>query len=437
MHAIAERPDTRLWHPFSDMAAVRGKELVISRGEGVWLFDEQGNRYLDASASLWYANVGHGRREIADAVHAQMLELEAYGIFGDVATPPTLELADVLVARAPIADAKVFFTTGGGDAIDTAAKLARLYWQAIGQPERLHVISRSGGYHGTMAFGTSIGGIDANRVGYGPLVEGTSHVAHDSAQALRNEIERVGPERVAAFFLEPVIGAGGVYPPGPGYIEEVAAICRETGVLFVVDAVIVGFGRLGSWFGCERFGVEPDLITFAKGVTSGYVPLGGVVVSGRVAEPFWSEPGRITVRHGQTYAGHATACAAALANIRILERESLIPRGQELEDDLLGALVPLTEHPLVSDVRGGVGLMAAVVIGDELLERDPALPGKVAKALRPHGVLLRALARELAISPPLVVSVEEIDLIAGAIRAGLDDVLERVELEAAKASAGS
>jgi putrescine---pyruvate transaminase len=437
MHAIAERLDTRLWHPFSDMAAVRGKELVISRGEGVWLFDEQGNRYLDASASLWYANVGHGRREIADAVQAQMLELEAYGIFGDVATPPALELADVLVERAPIADAKVFFTTGGGDAIDTAAKLARLYWQAIGQPERLHVISRSGGYHGTMAFGTSIGGIDANRVGYGPLVEGTSHVAHDSAQALRDEIERVGPERVAAFFLEPVIGAGGVYPPGPGYIEEVAAICRETGVLFVVDAVIVGFGRLGSWFGCERFGVEPDLITFAKGVTSGYVPLGGVVVSGRVAEPFWSEPGRITVRHGQTYAGHATACAAALANIRILERESLIPRGQELEDDLLGALVPLTEHPLVSDVRGGVGLMAAVVIDDELLERDPALPGKVAKAIRPHGVLLRALARELAISPPLVVSVEEIDLIAGAIRAGLDDVLESVELEAAEASAGS
>ena len=223
----------------------------------------------------------------------------------------------------------------------------------------------------------------------------------------------------------------------PGYIEEAAAICRETGVLFVVDAVIVGFGRLGSWFGCERFGVEPDLITFAKGVTSGYLPLGGVVISGRVAEPFWSEPGRVTVRPGQTYAGHAAACAAALANIAILERESLIPRGQELEDDLLGALVPLREHPLVGNVRGGVGLMAAVAIDDELLERDPALPGKVAKAIRPHGVLLRSLARELAISPPLVVGAEEIDLLAGGIRAGVDDVLENVEVEAAKVAAAS
>jgi putrescine---pyruvate transaminase len=437
MHAMTARPDTRLWHPFADMAAVRGNELVITRGDGVWLYDERDNRYLDASASLWYANVGHGRREIADAVHEQIVELEAYGIFGDVATPPALELADVLSERAPIPDAKVFFTTGGGDAIETAAKLARLYWQTIGQPERLHVISRTGGYHGTMAFGTSIGGIDANRAGYGPLVESTSHVPHDSAQALRDEIDRVGPERVAAFFVEPVIGAGGVYPPAPGYIEETAAICRDTGVLFVVDAVIVGFGRVGSWFGCERFGVEPDLITFAKGVTSGYLPLGGVVVSGRVAGPFWNEPGRVTVRHGQTYAGHAAACAAALANIAILEREGLISRGQELEDDLYEALVPLKEHPLVGDVRGGVGLMAAVDFDGELLERNPALPGTLAKAIRPHGVLLRALARGLAISPPLVVSPEEIDLISGAIRAGLDDVRESVDVEAAKAAAGS
>ncbi len=437
MQALSALPDTRLWHPFSDMAAVRGKELVISRGEGVWLYDEEGNRYLDASASLWYANVGHGRREIADAVHAQILELEAYGIFGDVATPPALELAEVLAERAPIADAKVFFTTGGGDAIDTAAKLARLYWQAIGQPERLHVISRTGGYHGTMAFGTSIGGIDANRLGYGPLVEGTSHVAHDSAQALRDEIERVGAERVAAFFVEPVIGAGGVYPPAPGYIEEVADTCREAGVLFVVDAVIVGFGRLGSWFGCERFGVEPDLITFAKGVTSGYLPLGGVVVSGRVAEPFWSEPGRVTVRHGQTYAGHAAACAAALANIGILEREGLIPRGQELEDDLLAALAPLSEHPLVGEVRGGVGLMAAVAFHDEVLERDPAVPAKVAKAMRPHGVMLRSLAQALAISPPLVIGADEIGLITEGISKALDDVLQSVEVDAAKATARS
>jgi putrescine aminotransferase len=251
-------------------------------------------------------------------------------------------------------------------------------------------------------------------------VASTSRVPRDSAAALRDEIERIGPERVAAFFMEPVLGAGGVYPPIPGYVEEVAEICRETGVLFVVDAVIAGFGRLGTWFAVERFGVEPDLITFAKGVTSGYMPLGGVLVSGAVAEPFWDEPGRVTVRHGQTYSGHAAACAAGLANIDILEREDLIPRGQMLERDLLEALEPLAGHPLVGEVRGGVGLMAAVAFDDELVEQDPGLAGRAAVAIRSHGVLLRALGRELAISPPLTITVEEIGIIADAVRAGLD-----------------
>jgi adenosylmethionine-8-amino-7-oxononanoate aminotransferase len=419
------------------MAAVRGNEIVISRGEGVWIYDEQGNRYLDASASLWYCNVGHGRREIAEAVARQMEQLEAFSIFGDAATPPALELASVLADRAPMDDAKVFLTTGGGDAIDTAAKLARLFWQVTGRPERLHIISRQGGYHGTMAFGTSIAGIEANRLGYGPLVLSTSVVPHDSAEALGDEVERVGPENVAAFVIEPVLGAGGVYPPAPGYIEGVAEVCREAGVLLVVDSVIVGFGRLGGWFGIERFGVRPDLITFAKGVTSGYLPVGGVLVSGRVAEPFWSEPGRVTVRHGQTYAGHASSCAAALANIAILEREDLIPRGQALEDDLIEALLPLREHPLVDEVRGGTGLMAAVALDPALLETDPALPVKAAKAIRPHGVFLRGLGRELGISPPLIVTVEEIGLIAEGIRAGLDDLVESGQVAVQRAAAGS
>lgn len=421
---MADGSDTRLWHPFSDMAAVRGNELVVTRGEGIWIYDEDGNRYLDASASLWYCNVGHGRAEIADAVARQMRQLEAWSIFADVANPPALELADILSERAPMEDAKVFFTTGGGDAIDTAAKLARLYWQVVGQPERVHVISRVGSYHGTMAFGTSISGIEANRLGYGPLVPSTSVVRYDSAMALRDEIERVGPERVAAFFVEPVVGAGGVHPPPPGYIEEVAEICRETGVLLVVDSVITGFGRLGGWFGCERFGVRPDLLTFAKGVTSGYLPLGGVLVSSRVAEPFWTEPGRATVRHGQTYSGHPSVCAAALANIAILEREGLIPRGQELERDLLDALTPLTDHPLVSEVRGGVGLMAAVAFDPNQLARDSALPEKAYRAIREHGVILRALGREIAISPPLTITVEEIGRIADGIRAGLDTLVQ-------------
>jgi putrescine aminotransferase len=421
---MASRADTSLWHPFADMAAVRGNELVISRGEGVWLWDEDGNRYLDGSASLWYCNVGHGRAEIADAVARQMKELEAWSIFGDAATPPALELADRLVELSSLADAKVFMTTGGGDAIDTAAKLVRLYWQVLGHPERLHIISRTGSYHGTMAFGTSLGGIEANRTGYGPLVPNTSQVAWDSPEALRAEIERVGPEHVGAFFAEPVIGAGGVLPPPEGYIQAVAEICRETGVLFLCDSVICGFGRVGTWLGFERFDVQPDLVTFAKGVTSGYLPLGGVVVSGHVAEPFWSEPGRVTVRHGQTYSGHAAACAAGLVNIEILEREGLVARGRELEGELLSTLAPLADHPLVGEVRGGTGLLVGVALDPEALAADPALPAKAYRAIRPHGVILRALGSSLAVSPPLTISSGEIELIRDAVRAGLDTLVE-------------
>lgn len=418
------RTDTRLWHPFSDMAAVRNQEIVISRGEGVWLWDEDGNRYLDGSASLWYCNVGHGRREIADAVAEQITKLEAWSIFGDAATPPALELAEKLSDLSSLDEAKIFFTTGGGDAIDSAAKLVRLYWQVLGHPERLHIISRTGAYHGTMAFGTSLGGIEANRVGYGPLVPSTTQVQWDSPDALRDEIERVGSERVAAFFMEPVIGAGGVLPPPDGYIQAVAEICRDTGVLFVCDSVICGFGRVGTWLGCERFGVKPDLVTFAKGVTSGYLPLGGVVVSGHVADPFWSEPGRVTVRHGQTYSGHAAVCAAALANIAILDREGLIPRGQELEGELLSTLAPLADHPLVGEVRGGTGMLVGIAFDTEALAADPALPAKAYRAIRPHGVLLRALGQSLAVSPPLTISSDEIQLIHDAVRAGLDALVD-------------
>jgi adenosylmethionine-8-amino-7-oxononanoate aminotransferase len=406
------------------MASVRHDEFVIARGEGVWIYDDEGNRYLDGSASLWYTNVGHGRAEIAAAVAQQIKTLEAWSIFGDCATPPAIELADALAERSSLDGAKVFFTNGGGDAIDTAAKFARLYWQVWGQPERLHIISRTNGYHGTMAFGTSIGGIEANRTGYGPLVPSTSQVQWDSPEALRAEIESVGAERIAAFFVEPVIGAGGVLPPPEGYVEEVAAICRDAGVLLVCDSVICGFGRLGTWFGFERFGIEPDLVTFAKGVTSGYLPLGGVVVSGKIAEPFWSEPGRIMVRHGQTYSGHAAVCAAGLANIAIMERENLIPRGRELEGELIGTLAPLAEHPLIGEVRGGTGLVTGIAFDSDALAADPGLPTKAYKAIRPHGVILRALGGALAVSPPLTISSDEIQLIHDAVRAGLDALVE-------------
>jgi adenosylmethionine-8-amino-7-oxononanoate aminotransferase len=353
-----------------------------------------------------------------------MEQLEAWSIFGDTATPPALELATRLAGLYPQDGAKVFLTSGGGDAIDTAAKLVRLYWQVLGHPDRLHIISRTAAYHGTMAFGTSLGGIEANRLGYGPLVPSTSQVHWDSPDALRDELDRVGHERVAAFFMEPVIGAGGVLPPPEGYVQAVAEICGDAGVLFVCDSVICGFGRLGTWFGFERFGVEPDLVTFAKGVTSGYLPLGGVIVSDRVAEPFWSEPGRVVVRHGQTYSGHAAVCAAALANIDILERERLVPRGRDLEGELLSRLAPLADHPLVGEVRGGTGMLVGIALDRNALASEPGLTTKASASVRSHGVILRALGDTLAVSPPLTISSSEIELIRDAVRAGFDALVE-------------
>jgi adenosylmethionine-8-amino-7-oxononanoate aminotransferase len=409
--------DTRLWHPFADMGAVRGGELVIERGEDVWVWDSEGRRYLDATASLWYANVGHGRPEIAAAVAEQMARLEAYSTFADFVTEPARELAETLADLAPM-PARVFLASGGGESVDTAAKLALRYWFELGQPERTLLVSRTAGYHGTNGYGTALAGIPANRVGFGPQVE-TIQVPHDSLEAMEAAIEEAGAERVAAVFVEPVIGAGGVYHPLPGYIEGLASICERTGVLLVADSVICGFGRLGTWFGIERWGVEPAMIVFAKGVTSGYLPLGGVVVSERLAEPFWRTPGGPVFRHGPTYSGHATCCAAALANIALLEREGLVVRARELEGPLLEALAPLADHHAVAEVRGGVGLMAAVALTDETLERHPDAVARVVKGAREEGVLVRTLGRAVAVSPPLTVEREHFALIAQAFERGL------------------
>jgi putrescine---pyruvate transaminase len=409
--------DSRLWHPFADMGAVRHDELVIERGEDVWVWDRDGRRYLDATASLWYCNVGHGRPEIAAAVAEQMEALEAYSAFGDFASEPALRLADALTERAPM-DSRVFLGSGGGDAIDTAAKLARRYWYEVGQPERTVLISRSAAYHGTHGFGTALAGIPANRTGFGPQAE-SIQVPRDSLSALQEAIEQAGSEHVAAIFVEPVIGAGGVYPPVDGYIEGVAEICERTGALLVIDAVICGFGRLGSWYGVERWGVVPSMIVFAKGVTSGYLPLGGVIVSEQIAEPFWRGPGAPVFRHGPTYAAHATCCAAALANIALLEQDGLLERGRELEGALLEALTPLADRDEVAEVRGGTGTLAAVELDAGLLERDPSAVGRAAAGAREVGVLVRPLARGLALSPPLTAEPEHFAMAAEAIEHGL------------------
>lgn len=406
--------DSAFWHPFAAMGAVRGAEFVLTRGEDVWVFDDAGSRYLDATASLWCVNVGHGRREIADAVHAQMTGLASYQTFGDLTNEPARALTDRLAALAPVPGARVFLGSGGGDGIDTAAKLAREYWARTGSPGRTVLISREHGYHGTHGFGTALAGMPANRLA-GPFVPDVVQVPHDDAAALDAEIIRLGDDRVAAFVMEPVIGAGGVLPPPEGYVQAVAQVCARHGVLLVVDAVICGFGRLGSWFGIERYGVEPDLVVFAKGVTSGYVPLGGVVVHERVAEPFWAD-GAAPFRHGATYGGHPTACAAALANIDILEREDLLARALVLEGELAAALGTLGDHPLVAEVRAGTGVLGA-------LELDPAVaPAAVSRAARERGVLIRPMTSALGFSPPLTATPAHLDVLVDGVRGALDSI---------------
>jgi len=413
----------RLWHSFSDLAAVqRDGELVIDRGEGVHIFDEQGRRYLDATAALWYCNVGYGRAEIAEAAAAQMRRLAAYSTFGDLANRPALELAERVAGLAPMADPMVFLTSGGSDSIDTAAKLARRYWQLVGRPDRTLFVTRERAYHGMHIAGTSLAGIEANAAGYGTFVGDVIKVAWDSAEALREAIGLAGPDRVAAFFCEPVIGAGGVFAPLEGYLREVREICRETGVLFVADEVITGFGRTGDWFASRRFDLDPDLITCAKGITSGYLPMGAVIASGRVVEPFRS-PSAGMWRHGYTYAGHATVAAVALANLEIMERERLPERALALESDLAAALAPLARHPLVEEVRAGTGVLAAVQPSAEAIAEDPALPGRLVTASREHGIMTRALATgALQISPALVLQPGDLRELVDGLGAALDAV---------------
>lgn len=420
MATVSEQ--TRLWHPFANMADVKDNPFIVDRAEGVWIYDRAGKRYLDGTAGLWYCNVGHGRAEIVEAAAAQMRRLDTYFVFNDFSNEPAERLARRLAELAPMDDAKIFLTSGGGDSIDTAAKLARLYWARQGRPERIHILSRRHSYHGTNGFGTSIAGIETNRDGFGVLLPDTTRVAYDDAEDLRKTIESIGAEKIAAFFAEPVIGAGGVRPPEPEYLEAAAKICAEHDVLFVADSVIGGFGRLGSWFGVERWGLRPDMITFAKGVTSGYLPLGGVAVSGKVSGVFWDAPGN-PFPHGPTYSGHPTVAAAALSNLDIIERENLLARADALEKPLHEALLALREHPAVGEVRGGTGLLGAVELAPQVVAADRGAVVRVQRAVRERGVIVRPLGTALAVSPPLTVTEEEIALIGSTIAAGLDDVL--------------
>ncbi|HEX6515904.1 MAG TPA: aminotransferase class III-fold pyridoxal phosphate-dependent enzyme [Nocardioidaceae bacterium] len=406
-----------LWHPFSDMGAVeRDGEFVVARGEGAYVFDPEGNRYLDATAGLWFTNVGHGRAELAEAAAAQMRKVAAYSTFGDYVTEPTVALAEKLASIAPVPGSKVFFTSGGSDSVDTAAKLARRYWHEVGRPEKRIMLGRQKAYHGMHYAGTALAGIPGNREGYGELVHESATVQWDSAEDLRATIERLGPENVAAFFCEPVIGAGGVYPPPEGYLAEVRKLCGEYDVLFVADEVVTGYGRIGgTWFASTRFGLEPDMVTSAKGLTSGYLPMGAVIVAPRVAEPFFRPDAGVWWRHGYTYSGHATAAAVALENLAIIEREGLLDEAARLETTLAKALAPLADHERVEEVRAGTGAVAAVQL------REPTEAPAFAKQLRSFGVATRAVgAGGVQVSPAFVMTDEQVAELASAIGRALD-----------------
>ncbi|WP_193361588.1 aspartate aminotransferase family protein [Gordonia polyisoprenivorans] len=400
-----------LWHGFADMGSVSTNgPFVVTRGEGSRIWDAQGNSYLDATAGLWFTNVGHGRTEIADAVGAQLSTLAHYSGFGDLTADVTDALADRLAALAPVPGSKIFFTSGGSDSVDTAAKLARRYWTEVGKPEKTLLVGRTKAYHGMHVAGTSLAGIPANHDGYGQLMPDAESVGWDDAKSLLGLIERVGADRVAAFFCEPIIGAGGVYLPPDGYLAEVRQICRDHDVLFVADEVVTGFGRIGgdSWFASSRFDLQPDLMTTAKGLTSGYVPMGAVFIAPRIAEPFYA--GGVWWRHGYTYGGHAGAAAAAMANLDIIEREGLLAEATRLETDLATALRPLADLDAVSEVRTGLGAVSAVQLA------DPARAQDAVAAMRRHGVSGRAAGQgALQISPAFVMSTAEVGDLASRI----------------------
>lgn len=402
-----------LWSAQAHLPSVLGRQLIIERGEGCYIYTADGQRLFDGTAGLWHANVGHSHPDIAAAAHAQMLKLETYHIFGRFVNDQALALSGRLAAMSPIENPKVILNSGGSDAIDVACKLARRHWQREGRTSKTTIISREFAYHGLHAYGTSIAGLEFNRDGYGTdsLVPETRRVPVHDIDALKGVIADVGADNIAAIVTEPIQGTGGVNPPQAGYLETLQQLCRENDILFVLDEVITGFGRTGSMFAAERFGLTPDLITFAKGVTSGYAPLGGVLVSPRVWEPFYVDDAATPIfRHGATYAGHATACAVAMANLDVLERDALVKRAAELEQLLRTQLDQLNaDRPSVADVRVA-GFLGGVTLREDLSAES------IADKLIDIGFISRPLrGNTLQLSPPFITTDKELIEFVGAI----------------------
>ncbi len=398
-----------LLHPFAKPSLSSHCFVRMVRGEGAAVFDDAGRRYVDAMASLWYCNVGHARSEVVDAVTRQMRELETYHCFERFAGPRAEELAERLSALAPVPGSRVFLTSGGSEAVDTAIKLSRAAHAQAGHPERTVVVSRTPSYHGVTYGAMALTGLPLNRAGFGTGLADVVQVPKDDLAAVREVLQRL-PGQVAAVFAEPVIGAGGVWPPAHGYLAGLRALCDQAGAHLVLDEVICGFGRLGSTF--DHFGARPDLTTFAKGVTSGYVPLGGVLVAPSVHEPLAADPSFV-LRHGYTYSGHAAGCAAALACLDVTESEGLLERAALIGARLAPQLESLRDDGLVADVRG-LGALWAVGVPDGV---DPVA---VRDRVLELGVVVRPIAPStLAICPPLVIGGDDLDAVPAALRTAL------------------
>ena len=428
-------------HPFTDFAALAQKgSRIVERGEGIYLWDTEGQRVLDAMSGLWCVNVGYGRRELIEAATSQLERLAFYNAFFQTATPPAIVLAELLAEVTPPQFQHVFFSGSGSEGNDTVVRMVRRYWDLLGQPERKVLISRNNAYHGSTMAGASLGGMAGMHAQGGLPIPDIAHIEQPywyelgrsmsraefgtlAASWLEAKILELGPERVAAFVGEPVQGAGGVIIPPETYWPAVQAICDKYGILLVSDEVICGFGRTGRWFGCETMGTRPDLMTFAKGVTSGYVPLGGVMVGERVARVLIDKGGEFN--HGYTYSGHPVACAVALANIRLIRREGLVDRVREDTGPYLAEqYAALKDHPLVGDAET-CGLMGAILLVQDKERGTPfASELEVGMVCRGHcfanGLIMRAVGDRMIVAPPLVITRAQIDEMMALIRRCLD-----------------
>ncbi len=441
---LQARDSAHYLHPFTDTQALAGRGArVVVRADDIYVWDSEGHRMLDAMSGLWCVAVGYGRRRLADAAHRQMLQLPFYNSFFKTSVVPAIDLATRLARLAPPGFSKVFFTNSGSEGNDTVIRMVRRYWDLQGQPERKVIISRINGYHGSTMGGASLSGMDYMHAQGGLPIPDITHIGQpywygsdrsltpeafglEAARWLERKILEVGPDRVAAFIGEPVQGAGGVIIPPSTYWPEIQRIVDKYGILLVSDEVICGFGRMGSWFGCEHFGTRPDLITFAKAVTSGYIPLGGVLVGDRVAKALVEQGGEF--EHGFTYSGHPTACAVALENLDIMEEEDLPRRVREETGPYLKTrFEALAAHPLVGNAQS-LGLLAGLaLVADKASGRafDPASAvGMICRDICfENGLVMRAVGDRMIIAPPLIITRAQIDELVALIQHCLDQTL--------------